>query len=160
VPSTARSRSADAATITGFLPPISQIAGLGCEVENDCRIDIPTALDPVNVMPSTPPWLTSAEPTSAPPLTMLTTPRGTPASTNARYTRWPDNDPISDGLMMHVLPATSAAPAGPAVSADGKLNGPITAHAPYGRITSVVTSASVNRCIGVSNPSCSRIAWV
>ena len=62
--------------------------------------------------------------------------------------------------MMHVLPATSAAPAGPADSADGKLNGAITAHTPYGRITSLVTSASLKRCIGTSNPSCSRIACV
>ena len=87
-------------------------------------IDIPTTLDPVNVMPSTPPWLTSAEPTSAPPLTMFTTPRGTPASTSTWYTRWPDNEPISDGLMMHVLPVTSATPAGPAVKCRRKVERP------------------------------------
>ena len=42
------------ATITGFLPPISQIAGFGCDVEKDWMIDMPIALDPVNVSPSTP----------------------------------------------------------------------------------------------------------
>ena len=70
--------------MTGFLPPISHTAGFGCAVENDRMIDIPTALEPVNVTPSTPEWCTSAEPTSPPPVTMLTTPRGTPASTSAR----------------------------------------------------------------------------
>jgi hypothetical protein len=82
-------------------------------------IDIPTALDPVNVTPSTSGWCTSAEPTSAPPVRMLITPRGTPASTNARYTRCPVYEPISDGLAITVLPATSAAPAGPPIKAFG-----------------------------------------
>ena len=40
--------------MTGFLPPISQIAGFGYDDENERMIDIPTALDPVNVTPSTP----------------------------------------------------------------------------------------------------------
>ena len=84
VPSTASARSAEAVTITGFLPPISQIAGFGCEVENERMIDMPTLLDPVNVRPSTPGWCTSADPTSPPPVTRLTTPRGTPASVSAR----------------------------------------------------------------------------
>ena len=80
---------------------------------------MPTALDPVNVTPSTPGWWTSAEPTPPPPVTMLTTPRGTPASTSARYTRCPLSEPIFDGLATTVLPATSAAPAGPPISAEG-----------------------------------------
>ena len=53
VPSTARSRSADEATITGFFPPISQIAGFGCDTAKSWMIDIPTALEPVKVTPST-----------------------------------------------------------------------------------------------------------
>ena len=62
-------------TITGFLPPISQIAGFGCDELNERMIDMPTALDPVNVTPSTPGCRTSAAPVSAPPVSRLTAPR-------------------------------------------------------------------------------------
>ncbi len=58
-----------------------------------------------------------------------------------------------------MLPATSAAPIGPAESAIGKLNGLITAHTPYGRMTSDVASAGFSRPIGTANPSCSVIWW-
>ena len=44
-------------------------------------------------------------------------------------------DPCGDGFRMTVFPAASAAPAGPAARAIGKLNGLITAHTPYGRST-------------------------
>jgi hypothetical protein len=38
-------------------------------------------------------------------------------------------------LTTTVLPVTSAAAAGPPASASGKLNGAITTHVPYGRMT-------------------------
>ena len=83
-------------------------------------IDIPTPLEPVNVSPPSRLSPTSAAPAWSPaPVTRLTTPGGTPPSTNASYIRCPHNEPISDGLMTTVLPATSAAPAGPATSAAG-----------------------------------------
>ena len=86
VPSTASARSADAATITGFLPPISQIAGRGCDDEKDWMIDIPTPLEPVNVRPPSRLSPTSAAPAWSPaPVTRLTAPGGTPPSTNASY---------------------------------------------------------------------------
>ena len=87
VPAAARSRSAAAVTITGFLPPISQIAGFGYADANERMIAMPTALDPVNVTPSTPGCRTRAAPVSAPPVTRFTTPGGTPAATRASYTR-------------------------------------------------------------------------
>ena len=81
VPSTARSRSALAATTTGFFPPISQIAGRGQAVENERWIAIPTSLDPVNVSPPIRASATRAAPVVSPgPVTRLTTPAGTPAS--------------------------------------------------------------------------------
>ena len=44
--------------------------------------------------------------------------------------------PWGGGLTTTVLPAASAAPAGPPDRAAGKLNGVTTAHVPYGRMTS------------------------
>ena len=45
-----------------------------------------------------------------------------------------------DGFSTTELPATSAAPTGPPMSANGKLNGLITAHTPYGLRTVVVST--------------------
>ena len=102
---------------------------------------MPVSYEPVNVRPSTRGSATSAAPTVSPgPVTACSTPVGTPASCSAATVMSPVNTPCSDGLSTAVLPATSAAPSGPAASAIGKLNGEITAHTPYGRITSLVAS--------------------
>ena len=59
---------------------------------------------------------------------------------------------------MTVFPVTSAAPAGPPASASGKLNGLMTAHAPYGlRTERVWTDESPRLPIAMSKPSCSSI---
>jgi len=59
-----------------------------------------------------------------------------------------------------VLPATSAAPAGPPDSANGKLKGAITSHGPYGRSTllfSLTKPGNGSRAIGFAYPSSASI---
>ena len=58
-----------------------------------------------------------------------------PASRNTSANRRPDQGVSVADLNTTVLPVTSAAATGPPASANGKLNGAITTHAPYGRIT-------------------------
>ena len=91
---------------------------------------MPTAYEPVKVSPSTPGWRTTAAPTSSPPGRYWNAPAGTPASIRHSYSLAPVKEPCGDGLNSTVLPATSAAPEGPAASAIGKLNGLITAQTP------------------------------
>ncbi len=94
-------------------------------------IPIPTSEDPVKVIPSTPGWFTNAAPASGPdPVTTWNAPAGTPAAARIRASSSPISAPWFDGFSTTVLPATSAAPTGPAASAIGKLNGLITAHTP------------------------------
>ena len=89
------------------------------------------------MIPSTSGSATSARPTVSPgPVTTCSAPAGTPASQRISQVISPVNTPCSLGFSTTVLPATSAAPIGPADSAIGKLNGLITAHTPYGRMTS------------------------
>jgi hypothetical protein len=60
----------------------------------------------------------------------LITPSGRPASRKASSSNHPDHAVSLATLNTTVLPATSAAPMGPPASANGKLNGAITAHTP------------------------------
>ena len=66
-----------------------------------------------------------------------------PASCRISASSTPDHGVVSAGLNTTVLPATSAAPMGPAASADGKLKGEITPNTPYGRSTEVLWSSPV-----------------
>ena len=84
---------------------------------------------------------------------MLKTPAGRPASTNDWVSRRPDSGASDDGLYTTALPATRAPPAGPPDSANGKLNGLMTPHTPYGlRTERVWTAASPRLPIGSSKP--------
>jgi hypothetical protein len=65
----------------------------------------------------------------------LNTPGGRPASRKASASSLPLQGVAEAGLKTTVLPVTSAAPAGPPASANGKLNGAITSHTPYGFMT-------------------------
>ena len=84
----------------------------------------------MNVSPLTPGCATSAAPTSSPPGSRWNTSGSSPASRKHSYSLAAVNEPCGDGFRMTVFPAASAAPAGPAASAIGKLNGLITAHTP------------------------------
>src|SRR5512132_2930631 len=99
-------------------------------------MSMPTLYDPVNVMPCTSGLRTRCAPASSAPGTNWNTPLGTPASRYTSNSLCPSSDPIGLGFNTTVLPATSAPEDGPPDSASGKLNGLITAHTPYGRITS------------------------
>ena len=59
--------------------------------------------------------------------------------------------------MTTVLPVIRAPDDGPPASANGKLNGEITAHTPWGRITETLVSPSESELSGVMNPLCSVI---
>ncbi len=69
------------------------------------------------------------------------------------------NEPCGDGFRMTVFPAARAAPAGPAASAIGKLNGLITAHTPYGRSTLTFFSRGFSVPMAAVNPSLSSTCW-
>ena len=109
----------------------------------------------MNATPSTPGAATSALPTAGPPVTRFSTPAGTPASCRISTSSTPDHGVVSAGLKTTVLPATRAAPIGPAASADGKLNGEMTPNTPYGRSTEVLRSSPVCDSWSVRNSWCS-----
>ena len=150
MPAAAASTSADAATMAGFLPPISVIAGRA-NGPSAKRLPSarPTSAEPVKTTPSIAPSA-SARPVSSPPWTSATTPSGSPAAAKHSPTSAPDSGVCSDGLITTVLPATSAPEAMPTTSATGKLNGPITPNTPNGRRTLSLVSS------GVSCPSGTR----
>jgi hypothetical protein len=77
----------------------------------------PVATDPVKATRSVPPWTTRASPTSAPPVTRLTTPSGKPAKASAR--RRVASGVYGDGLTTTVLPAASAGATFQASSSSG-----------------------------------------
>jgi hypothetical protein len=84
-PSAAASRSADGMTSAGFLPPISVMQGFGNSRLKRPWRDIPTVLDPVKSIPSTPGWSASGSPAPCPvPKTTWSAPAGTPASRKMR----------------------------------------------------------------------------
>ena len=77
-PSTAESRSASSKTMNGDLPPSSSVSALP-EPAVASRIFRPTSVEPVKAILSTPSWRTISSPVAPSPVTMLTTPAGTPA---------------------------------------------------------------------------------
>ena len=130
MPWAARSRSAVAVTIAGFLPPISAISGRsGGRACSVCAIAWPASAEPVKATPSTG-AATSARPAASSPWTTLRTPGGRPISAASSASRWVDHGLSSAGLITTVLPQTSAPAAMLTASANGKLNGQITANTP------------------------------
>ncbi len=108
----------------------------------------------MNVTPAKPGARISASPIAPPgPVTKLNAPGGTPASASASASSRPLHGVVEAALNTTVLPAASAAPAGPPASANGKLNGAITSHGPYGRSTlafSLTKPGSGSRAIGLT----------
>ena len=99
MPAAAASTSAEAATIAGFLPPISVIAGRA-NGPSAKRLPSarPTSAEPVKTTPSIAPSA-SARPVSSPPWTSATTPSGSPAAAKHSPTSAPDSGVCSDGLI-------------------------------------------------------------
>src|SRR5207237_3648899 len=115
-----------------FLPPISRWTFLndGAACSDTVR---PTSVDPVNDTTRTSSFTSSALPTSPPPpVTRLTTPRGTPASSRI-FTKLSAESGVSvAGLKTTVLPHTSAGTIFHDGIAIGKFHGVTIAHTPSG----------------------------
>src|SRR5579864_6740563 len=131
-PSMARSRLASSSTIMGFLPPSSseQCLKVFAAVVPIVR---PTAVDPVNETARTSGCSSMGAPDSLPnPLTMFTTPLGTPASVSTRTRLNVDNGVSCAGLITQVLPQTSAGRSFQDGIAMGKFQGVIMEQTPSG----------------------------
>src|SRR4051812_37112433 len=93
----------------------------------------PTSFDPVNAMKRVFGCSTTALPKLAPdPGQKFTTPSGMPASINTSTNRAAIVGESDDGFRMTVLPQTIAADVMPAMMAQGKFHGGITAPTPRG----------------------------
>ncbi|MNL52832.1 hypothetical protein D3C87_1760360 [compost metagenome] len=102
------SRSASGKTICGFLPPSSSETFFRvCAALT--MVSLPTPVEPVNETISTDGCEVMIEPTSAPvPVTMLTTPLGTPASCRISPRTRVEPELSSEGFTTVVQPAASA----------------------------------------------------
>ena len=131
-PSMAKSRLASLSTIIGFLPPSTseQCLKVFAPVVPIVR---PTAVDPVNETARTSGCSSMGAPASPPkPLTMFTTPFGTPASASTRTRLNVESGVSCAGLITHVLPHTSAGRSFQEGIAMGKFHGVIIPHTPSG----------------------------
>ena len=158
MPAAAASRSALAATIVGFLPPISVIAGprvralLEAPAERAPDLGGAGEDDAVDRALGERAAGRGAAVDDGDRRPRAARPRRTP-----RRRATPVSGVCSDGLMTTVFPATSAPADMPVTSAAGKLNGPITPKTPNGRSTLRFVSSGVSCPSGISKPSCASI---
>src|SRR3984885_14120803 len=118
-----------------FLPPISNEQGLNKPAAVWPTIR-PTSLDPVKEMAFTSGCATKGAPASGPkPVTMLTTPSGSPASNNNCTRLKVDSGVSSAGLITQVLPQIRAGKSFHEGIAIGKFQGVIMPHTPTGMRT-------------------------
>src|SRR5688572_3656408 len=92
----------------------------------------PTAVEPVNDTTFTSSCVASTVPTSGPPVTRLTTPAGTPASSSTFTKLMAESGVSVAGLKTTVLPQTSAGAIFHEGIAIGKFHGVIVAATPSG----------------------------
>ncbi len=114
-----------------FLPPISRWTFL----KNGAAFwltSLPTAVDPVKETTATSGCVVSTSPTAGPPVTRLTTPAGTPASSSTLTKLIEDSGVSSDGFNTTVLPHTSAGMIFHDGIAIGKFHGVIIEQTPIG----------------------------
>src|SRR5690606_27086729 len=104
---TAASRSASAKMMLGDFPPSSSDRRLMLPADA-LMIDRPVSVEPVNAILSTSSCAARSAPASPYPVTTLTTPAGSPASTRSSTRRNADREEFSDGLTTTVQPAASA----------------------------------------------------
>ena len=147
-PRSARSRSAEGATITPLLPPSSRIARAKRCARRGATAR-PIRVDPVAETSATRASSTSASPASRPPIKSCDRPSG--ASPNRAAARSKIacvakavSGVFSDGFHTTLLPHTNASAAFHAHTATGKLNAEITPTTPSGCHTSII------RCPGRS----------
>src|SRR5208282_1593560 len=124
--------SASGSTIIGDLPPSSSDTRLRLSVAL-LLISLPTSVEPVNAILSTPACATSAAPVVSPsPVKMLTTPGGKPASRIRSPRRSADSGVCSAGFSTQVQPTARAGPNFQAAMANGKFQGTICPTTPTG----------------------------
>ncbi len=96
---------------------------------------LPTAVDPVKAMRSTPGWAASAAPTAPSPVTTFTTPGGKPASSKRCASARVETGVTSEGFTTTVLPAASAGQSFQKRSESGLFQGVMAATTPTGSRT-------------------------
>ena len=98
-------------TTCGLLPPSSSEIALTSDSPTARSSDLPTSVEPVKAILSTPGWRASASPMTAPgPVTTLRTPSGSPASAASSARRSAVSGDWLAGLSTTELPVASAAP--------------------------------------------------
>ena len=117
----------------GDLPPSSSDSFLP-EPAVASRMMRPTSVEPVKAILSTPACATSAAPVSPSPVTMLTTPAGSPASRQISAKASAVSGVYSAGFSTTVLPAASAGAIFQASISSGKFHGMIWPQTPTGTI--------------------------
>ncbi len=137
-PSTALSRSASSNTMNGDLPPSSSDSRLP-EPAVARRIRRPTSVEPVKAILSTPLCATSAAPVAPSPVTMLTTPGGSPASMQISANASAVSGVNSAGFSTTVSPQASAGATFQASISSGKFQGMICPQTPTGARTGKFT---------------------
>ena len=124
MPSTAWSSGASSKTMFAALPPSSSVRPLPLPASSRW-IALPTSVEPVNAILSTPGCATSAAPVRPSPVTMLTTPGGSSAWRSTSQNSSAVSGVVSAGLSTTVLPAASAGAIFHASISSGKFHGMI-----------------------------------
>ena len=119
--------------MNGDFPPSSSESFLP-EPAVALRIARPTSVEPVKAILSTPACATSAAPVAPSPVTMLTTPGGSPVSTQIAAKASAVKGVNSAGFNTTVLPAASAGAIFQASMSSGKFHGMICPHTPTGLV--------------------------
>jgi hypothetical protein len=116
--------------------------------------NFPTSVDPVNPSLRTSGFDVSSRPiagaSSASPVTMLSTPAGSPASSPSRATARPDSGVCSAGFSTMVQPAASAGADLRVIIAAGKFQGVIPAVTPTGSFVTTIRRSGVG--CGIVSP--------
>ena len=128
-PSTALSKSASSKTMKGDFPPSSRVRDLP-KPAVACRIFRPTSVDPVNAILCTSLWRTIMSPTSPSPVTIFTTPLGTPDCAQISANNRAVSDVVSAGFKTTVFPMASAGAIFHASISIGKFHGIICPQTP------------------------------
>jgi hypothetical protein len=130
IPSTAWSTGASANTMLAAFPPSSRVTFLRPAAR---AISLPTSVEPVNAILSTPGWLTSARPVSPAPVMMLTTPGGSSACWQISANSSAVSGVVSAGFNTTVFPHASAGAIFHASISSGKFHGMTWPATPIGR---------------------------
>ena len=118
--------------MNGDLPPSSSDSFLPLPAVA-LRISRPTSVEPVNASLSMPAWLTSNSPTRPSPVTIFTTPGGTPARWQISANSSAVSEVNSAGLNTTLLPAASAGAIFQESIKSGKFHGTIWPATPTAR---------------------------